>query len=236
MPPRTAPSPTAPPARSWRRARRRGACPRARDSAESDAALAVARDVAAGAQLPLVLDADGLNAHAGELESLAVSLGADSDHAARRRAGASARAGTRTRSARTASRPRVRPPSAAAASSCSRATTRSSRAWRAGRGERRLGACARHGGHRRRPGGHDRRALARRAEPFEAACAGVWANTNAGVAAAEQVGRGRVRDRERRDRRAPRGAPSVKRAVARSRPWRDRSRTSALSRQAQGGA
>jgi NAD(P)H-hydrate epimerase len=37
----------------------------------SDAALAVAREVAARAEAPLVLDADGLNAHAGELGSLA---------------------------------------------------------------------------------------------------------------------------------------------------------------------
>ena len=37
----------------------------------SDAALAAARDVARGARLPLVLDADGLNAHAEALGSLA---------------------------------------------------------------------------------------------------------------------------------------------------------------------
>jgi NAD(P)H-hydrate epimerase len=38
-------------------------------------ALAFAREVAAGARLPLVLDADGLNAHAGALEALAARPG-----------------------------------------------------------------------------------------------------------------------------------------------------------------
>ncbi len=37
----------------------------------SDDAMAVAREVAAGAELPLVLDADGLNAHEGKLSELA---------------------------------------------------------------------------------------------------------------------------------------------------------------------
>ena len=48
--------------------------------------------------------------------------------------------------------------------------------------------------------------LARGMEPFVATCAGVHAHQRAGRIAARAAGRGRVGDRDRRDRRAARGA------------------------------
>ena len=53
-------------------------------------ALGLARDVAAAAEVPLLLDADGLNAHAGKLSSLARRARADGPDSARGRARAAA--------------------------------------------------------------------------------------------------------------------------------------------------
>ena len=92
----------------------------------SDGALALARDLAARAPIPLVLDADGLNAHAGALASLAGARRAGGAHAARGRAGASDGRRRARRSPRTAFTTSARRRRCPARSSCSRATTPSS--------------------------------------------------------------------------------------------------------------
>ena len=92
----------------------------------SEGAFAFARALAREAEVPMVLDADGLNAHAGTLGELARSAPRDRAHAARRRARAAARARQRGDRAR-APAPRARRRRRSAARwSCSRATTRSS--------------------------------------------------------------------------------------------------------------
>ena len=138
------------------------ACRRARARAgaraRADGAPTLARGSRASAELPLLLDADGLNAHAGALESLAARsaptvLTPHAGELGRLLGLDSARRSRRAGFARCARRGDARP----ARSSCSRATTRSSRDpdGRVGvsRGRR---AGARHGGHRRRPLGRDR--------------------------------------------------------------------------------
>ena len=104
-------------------------------------------------------------------------------------------------STRTGSRPPGAPPSASAASSCSRARTRSSpRPARACSSSRRPGARARDGGHRRRPDGRRRRV------PRQGHGAAPRRRGGRGRARARRRGRlaaGRA-DRERRGRRAAR--------------------------------
>ena len=55
-------------------------------------AAAFARRVAREVQVPLLIDADGLNAHAGRLADLRAPRCSDGAHTARGRAGAAARA------------------------------------------------------------------------------------------------------------------------------------------------
>ena len=91
----------------------------------SPGAQALARELVQRIDVPLVIDADGLNAMAGQLEELRAAPLADHPHAARGRAGAAAggrRGGDRARAACITP---ARPPRARRRSSCSRATTRS---------------------------------------------------------------------------------------------------------------
>ena len=154
----------------------------------SEAALDVARRVAAEAGLPLVLDADGLNAHAGALAALSSRpeatvitphagelgrlLGKGSDEIGAHRLACAREAaeeggcvvvlkGDDTIVAAPGGPVAVNVVSAPALAT-------------AGTGDVLAGTIG--------------ALLARGLEPFEAACAGVWANTNAGVAAAERVG------------------------------------------------
>ena len=154
----------------------------------SEAALEVAREVCARAAAPLVLDADGLNAHAGELESLA-SRGGDtiltphagelgrlldrtSDEIAAHRLTAALEAANRSWAIVVLKGDDTivaRPDGFFAVNvldSPSLAT--------AGTGDVLAGTIGAF--------------IARGLEPFEAACAGVWANATAGRIAAERVG------------------------------------------------
>jgi NAD(P)H-hydrate epimerase len=154
----------------------------------SEAALGVARDVATGAGLPLVIDADGLNAHAGALESLtsrseptvitphAGELGRlldkDSDEIGMHRLACARDAAERggcvvvLKGDDTIVAAPGGPVAVSVVSAPALAT--------AGTGDVLAGTIG--------------ALLARGLDPFEAACAGVWANTNAGLAAAERVG------------------------------------------------
>jgi NAD(P)H-hydrate epimerase len=154
----------------------------------SEAALAAARDVASRADSPLVLDADGLNAHAEALDDLALRsaptvitphagelgrlLGRDSDEIGARRLACAREAaelggcvvvlkGDDTIVAAPGG-----PVGVSVVSAPALAT--------AGTGDVLAGTIG--------------ALLAQGLDPFEAACAGVWANTHAGIAAAEQVG------------------------------------------------
>jgi ADP-dependent NAD(P)H-hydrate dehydratase / NAD(P)H-hydrate epimerase len=154
----------------------------------ADAALAVARDVAGRASLPTVIDADGLNAHAGALEGLASRseptvitphagelgrlLERDSDEIGESRLACAREAAERggcvvvLKGDDTI----VAAPGGPAAVSVISAPALAT----AGTGDVLAGTIG--------------ALLAQGLGPFEAACAGVWANTNAGIAAAERVG------------------------------------------------
>ncbi len=154
----------------------------------SDAALSVAREVASEAGLPLVLDADGLNAHAGAIESLAGRsaptvitphagelgrlLEKDSDEIGVHRLASAREAAERggcvvvLKGDDTI----VADPAGAVAVSVVDAPALAT----AGTGDVLAGTIG--------------ALVARGVEPFEAACAGVWANTIAGRLAAERVG------------------------------------------------
>jgi hydroxyethylthiazole kinase-like uncharacterized protein yjeF len=154
----------------------------------SDAALAVAREVAGGAELPLVLDADGLNAHAGQLASLASRseatvitphagelgrlLEKDSDEIGAHRLAFARQAAEQggcvvvLKGDDTIVAEPEGPVAVSVVSAPALAT--------AGTGDVLAGTIG--------------ALLAQGLDPFEAACAGVWANTNAGLAAAERVG------------------------------------------------
>jgi ADP-dependent NAD(P)H-hydrate dehydratase / NAD(P)H-hydrate epimerase len=154
----------------------------------SDAALAVAREVASAADLPLVIDADGLNAHAGVLERLgsrseptvitphAGELGrlldSDSDEIGAHRlacAREAAEQGGCVVVLKGDDTIVVAPGGPVAVSVVSAPALAT-----AGTGDVLAGTIG--------------ALLAQGLDPFEAACAGVWANTNAGIAAAERVG------------------------------------------------
>ena len=126
---------------------------------KGDDPQAFARAVAGGVEVPLLIDADGLNAHAGALDLLRDRSAPDGPDTARGRARPPA-GGRFGRGGRAPARARARgAPSAAARSSCSRATTRSSRrpsGHRRDQPGRHAGA--RHGRNRRRPVGDRRRA------------------------------------------------------------------------------
>jgi ADP-dependent NAD(P)H-hydrate dehydratase / NAD(P)H-hydrate epimerase len=153
-----------------------------------DAALGVAREVAAQAELPLVLDADGLNAHEGALESLASRsdptvitphagelarlLGRDSDEISAHRLASARDAAERgdcvvvLKGDDTIVAQPGGPVAVSAVSAPALAT--------AGTGDVLAGTIGAF--------------LAQGLDPFEAACAGVWANTQAGRIAAERIG------------------------------------------------
>ena len=136
-----------------------------------------------------MIDADGLNAHAGALERLA-----DRDPGPRcsprtRASWAACSRGSRRRSTRTGSRARARRRSAAMRRRAEGRRHDRRRAGRAGRGQRGLEPGAGDRGHRRRAGRHDRALLARGLEPFDGGLRRrVGANAARGVAAAERVG------------------------------------------------
>ena len=154
----------------------------------ADAALGVAREVAADAGLPLVLDADGLNAHAGRLEDLAGRpdgtvitphagelgrlLEKDSGEIGAHRLVCAREAAERggcvvvLKGDDTIVAAPGGPVAISVVSAPALAT--------AGTGDVLAGTIG--------------ALLAQGLDPFEAACAGVWANTNAGVVAAERVG------------------------------------------------
>lgn len=154
----------------------------------SDAALGVAREVASGAEVPLVLDADGLNAHAEALDSLASRsdptvitphagelgrlLGKDSDEIGAHRL-TSAREAAELGSCVVVLKGDdtiVAAPGGPVAVSAVEAPALAT----AGTGDVLAGTIG--------------ALLARGMDPFEAACAGVWVNTNAGRIAAERIG------------------------------------------------
>ncbi len=154
----------------------------------SDAALGVARKVAAAANLPLVIDADGLNAQAGALGSLTSRsestvitphagelgrlLGKDSDEIGAHRLACAREAAEQggcvvvLKGDDTIVAAPGGPEAVSVVSAPALAT--------AGTGDVLAGTIG--------------ALLAQGLDPFEAACAGVWANTNAGVAAAERIG------------------------------------------------
>ena len=154
----------------------------------SDAALAVAREVAAQAAVPLVLDADGLNAHAGALESLASRSGPtvitphagelgrllerDSDEIGEHRLACAQEAAERGGCVvvlkgddTIVTRPD---------GFCAVSVVEAPALATAGTGDVLAGTIG--------------ALIARGAEPFEAACAAVWANTNAGRIASDRIG------------------------------------------------
>ena len=150
--------------------------------------LELARTLAQRIEAPLLIDADGLNAHAERLDSIAGRSRADRADASRRRARSAAR--TRVpRGGRAPARLRARGGGGKAGrSSCSRETTRWSSTV---------------GGSRSAPGGAPALAtagtgdvlsgtigalLARGMEPFAATCAGVHAHQRAGRIAAQRLG------------------------------------------------
>ena len=157
----------------------------------SDEALAVAREVAAEVEAPLVLDADGLNAHAGTLDALASRgdatvvtphagelgrlLGRSSDEvdahrlAAAREAAAAARCVVVLKGDDTLVVDGAEPSSPVAVSVVSAPALAT-----AGTGDVLAGTIG--------------ALLARGLEPFAAACCAVRANTQAGVVAAARVG------------------------------------------------
>lgn len=154
----------------------------------ADDAMAIAREVAAGANLPLVLDADGLNAHAGKLEGLgsrsaptvitphAGELGRlldkDSDEIGEHRLACAREAAERGKCVVVLKGDDtiVARPDGFVAVSVVEAPALAT----AGTGDVLAGTIG--------------ALLARGAEPFEAACAAVWVNTNAGRLAAQRVG------------------------------------------------
>ena len=154
----------------------------------SDGAFAFARELVARAEVAVVLDADGLNAHAGDLGALAGRTGADDPHAARGRARAPAR-GRLVR--RRGPPPRARARRRGAGAGDRRAQGRRharGRPRRPRRRQPRRDGRAGHGGHRRRAQrGPRRRALARR-RALPAACAGVRLHARAGIHAAHEKG------------------------------------------------
>ena len=200
---RTAPTRSSRRPRARRRARRS-----ARGSAASDEAQEFAREVARRAPVPLVLDADGLNAHAGRAGASCAARDAPTvltPHAGElgRLLGSSATRSRRSRlrHAREAARAR------AARSSCSRATTRSSRApdGRAVVNPRRAPALAT-AGTGDVLGGVIGALLAKGMEPFAAAAAGVRLHAGAPGGRRRRGASGpRRRHRRRRGRGAARG-------------------------------
>jgi NAD(P)H-hydrate epimerase len=154
----------------------------------ADDALAVTREVVAGAELPLILDADGLNAHAGDLQALASRieptvitphagelgrlLEKDSDEIGRHRLACAREAAERGNCVVVLKGDDtiVARPDGFAAVSVVEAPALAT----AGTGDVLAGTIG--------------ALLARGAEPFEAACAAVWVNTSAGRIAAERVG------------------------------------------------
>ena len=181
-----------------------------------------ARELAAPAQIPLLLDADGLNAHAGRLESLAQRAGADRADAARRRAGSAAGARSAPRSSATGwlrcARPRalaqavvvlkgddtiVAEPGRRAAVSRGGASALAT----AGTGDVLSGVIGAY--------------LSKRMDPFTAACAGVFVHARAGRLAAARIGAEGViaRDVIERCCRAPRGACPTRRERWRCARW-----------------
>ena len=84
----------------------------------TEGAQEFARGVAAAVEAPLLVDADGLNAHAGRLELFRERDAPDRAHPARGRAGAAARAWSRRRWPRIAWSTCARPPSGAAPWCC----------------------------------------------------------------------------------------------------------------------
>ena len=168
----------------------------------AEGAQEFARGVARRVETPLLVDADGLNAHAGPARAAARALGARPCSRPTRASWGACSSARRARSRRTGWRRCARPPSAAAPWCCSRATTRSSRCPG---GEVAVS-----------PGGTPALAtagtgdvlsgligalLAKGLGPFEAACLGALAHAP-GRARRRRAGRRRPRDGGRRDRRA----------------------------------
>ncbi len=192
----------------------------------SPGAVAFARELARRAPVATVIDADGLNAHAGRLPDLAQReaptvltphagelgrlLGMPSEEIERERlrhvrAAAAARASCRGAQGRRhpdRRAPRLGSPGAVAVS-----PGNSPALATAGTGDVLTGVIA--------------ALLAQGLDPFAAAAAGVWLHAAAGRAAAREAGRRGGRDRHRRDRRAARrtnrggGVVSVSRVVVR---------------------
>jgi hydroxyethylthiazole kinase-like uncharacterized protein yjeF len=153
------------------------------------AALELARTLAAGAELPLLLDADGLNAHAGRLASLAGRaaptvltphagelarlLGTDSLEVGRRRLACAREAAERARAivVLKGDDTIVAAPDGAAAVSRGDAPALAS----AGTGDVLSGVIGAY--------------LAKRMDPFAAACAGVFIHVAAGRLCARRIGR-----------------------------------------------
>ena len=182
----------------------------ARASGASRRRVVFARRLAAAAEVPLLLDADGLNAYAGALEALAERDAADGAHAARGRARPAARPERRRRpvtSAAQRARPRPRRPTR---SWCSRATTQSSPSRTAESRISRGGAPAlATAGTGDVLSGVIGAYLAKSMDPFHAACAGVFVHAAAGRLAArgDRPGGG---DRARRDRAAATSAAGIR--------------------------
>ena len=151
-------------------------------------AVELAREVVGAIEAPLVIDADGLNAFAGQLGADRRPRSADGADPARRRARPAARPrlrGDRRPPARL--RP-ARPPRRPARSSCSRATTRSSATASGSRVNAISAPALATAGSGDVLSGMIAALLARGLEPFAAACAAVLAHARAGRDAAARIG------------------------------------------------
>ena len=172
------------------------------------AAQEFARGVAREVEAPLLIDADGLNAHAGRLEDLQSAHVAHRPDAPRGRARPAARdplGGGR----RAPARPRARGGPAQRLGGPAQGRRHHRRgAGGAGGGERRRLPGPGHGGHRGRALGGRRRAPG---EGARAGHRGRGRRARARPRRADRCGasRGRPRDRERRDRRAPGRLPAL---------------------------
>ena len=166
----------------------------------SRGAQALARELVARIDVPLVIDADGLNALAGALEELRARAAGRRCSPRTRASSAGCSRSTRRRSGARACTTPARRPSARRRSSCSRATTRWSPprpgAWRSRRGGAPALATAGTGDVL---SGVTGAMLAKGLPPAHAACAAVYAHVRAGQLAAAPHG-ARRRDRLGRDR------------------------------------
>ncbi len=190
-----------------------------------DGAVAFARELAKTAEAPLVLDADGLNAHAGQARRSGGSRGADRADATCRRAGPAARARQRADRARALAPRALRRRAGRRDRRAEGRRHADRRRRRPRRGQSRRQPCARDGRYRRRAHGRRRGAARPRARCVHGGRRGRLAARGRRARGGSSPRRGRGRDRERRDRSAAGGARGGA-AVTEARPTAPRAQAS----------